>query len=245
MQVLVITPDNRTLVTDKGAPLWFDGAAIDVAKQECPDGLEGAVRRDVTTAQQLATRFGAQLKSIRALSDDPRVARAAHLLRFRESHRFHPHSGKLLTHQADQARDPHGVAVFPRIDPCVIGIVELEGHDRILLGRNAQRPQFFSLVAGYVCPGETLEQCFAREVLEETGRSVHQMTYQGSQPWPMSGSLMMAFHAFTTDVHPRQTPDGELIEIRWASREQLATLPLAAPGSIARKLIDDWSHTCD
>lgn len=71
--------------------------------------------------------------------------------------------------------------VFPRLDPAVIGLIRLSGTDRILLARNRRRTSFFSLIAGYVEPGETAEAAFAREALEETGRRVEALRYWGSQ----------------------------------------------------------------
>lgn len=230
MPILLVTADYRTLVSAAGRAVWV----------EEDSGVElSAQRRELSEVAAVAEAMGASVASIRSVSGDPQVARAVHLLRFRETHRFHPATGEPLTH-SETLGAAQGGHVFPRIDPAVIGIVELAGQDKILLGRNRQRSGYFSLVAGFVAPGETLEACFAREVLEETGRRVTDLIYRGSQPWPMSGSLMMAFHGVTHDVDAIQATDGELEEIRWVSRAELAEIPLAAPGSIARTLIDEW-----
>ncbi|MDU0478898.1 NAD(+) diphosphatase [Staphylococcus chromogenes] len=260
MSILLVTPDYRTLVDDNGNAIWLAMHAVDFDPFETdlmyvpltsapaepavapPQEPMFALRRSTEHIENWAREIGARVASIRTLSGDRFVARAVHLLHFRESHKFHPASGEPLMHGGAQACAAAGT-VFPRIDPAVIGIVELNGQDKILLARNTRRADYFSLIAGYAGPGETLEHCFAREVLEETGRRISDITYRGSQPWPISGSLMIAFHAFTEDEEPIQKADGELAEIRWVTRAQLHDIPLAAPGSIARKLIDEWGRS--
>ena len=93
-----------------------------------------------------------------------------------------------------------GTPIFPRLDPCVIGVVESEDGERILLAEHRRRPGFFTLVAGYVDVGESIEAAFAREVLEETGRRVGDVAYVESQPWPASGALMLGMTSRTADV---------------------------------------------
>ncbi|MCC5793826.1 MAG: NAD(+) diphosphatase [Chromatiales bacterium] len=129
---------------------------------------------------------------------------------------------------------------FPRLDPAVITLVH-DG-DRCLLGRQPGWPQGqFSTIAGFVEPGESLEDAVRREVAEETAISVGALTYLGSQPWPFPSALMIGFHglATSTDI---QTRDSELEQARWFSRTELAsgacTLPPQA--SIAWHLIAAW-----
>lgn len=131
--------------------------------------------------------------------------------------------------------------MFPRIDPCVITLIQNADGSAILLGENARRPGYFSCVAGYIGVGETAEEALAREVWEETGRRVSDIVYAGSQPWPQSGSLMLAFTCRTHDTEPQAPTDGELVRTVWATREDLETLPLAQEGSIARELIARWT----
>ena len=141
------------------------------------------------------------------------------------------------------ARGATGRPIFPRLDPCVIGLVEDPAGERILLVENARRPGYLTLVAGYVDVGETLEAAFAREVWEETGRRVSDVRYLRSQPWPLSGALMLGMAARTADVDAQAPTDGELTRTVWASRDELGGLTLAAEGTIARALIDDWADT--
>ena len=128
-------------------------------------------------------------------------------------------------------------------DPAVIGLIELAGTDRVLLARDARR-DFFSLVAGYVEPGESLEHAFAREVAEETGRTCRDIRYAGSQPWPISDSVMIGFTAVTDDADARWGTDGELAEIIWAGPADIldGAVPIAPPGSIAHRLIIGWAR---
>jgi NAD+ diphosphatase len=129
---------------------------------------------------------------------------------------------------------------FPRIDPAIIVLVG-DG-ERALLGRQASWPiGRYSTIAGFVEPGESLEDAVAREVSEETGIEVDQIEYHSSQPWPFPASLMLGFtaHAKTTEVHLR---DQELEDARWFSRADIETNGALLPmrQSISFRLIEDW-----
>jgi len=134
---------------------------------------------------------------------------------------------------------------YPRTDPAVIMAV-VDHADRILLGHAAQwAPGRWSTLAGFVEAGESLEHAVRREVLEEAGVRVGEVSYRGSQPWPFPASLMLGFRAVaeTTDV----VVDGvEITEARWFSRDELAAAvasgEVVAPGraSIARALVEEW-----
>jgi NAD+ diphosphatase len=129
---------------------------------------------------------------------------------------------------------------FPRIDPAIIVLVS-DG-ERALLGRQAAWPVGrYSTIAGFVEPGESLEDAVAREVLEETGIIVNQIEYHSSQPWPFPSSLMLGFtaHALTTDIARR---DDELEDAQWFTREDLKSgRPLVPPSvSISFRLIEHW-----
>jgi NAD+ diphosphatase len=138
-----------------------------------------------------------------------------------------------------------GTLHHPRTDPAVI-VAVTDPDDRLLLAHAAHWPaRRFSLVAGYVEPGESLEAAARREVAEECDVAVTDLAYQGSQPWPFPASLMLGFRARTSDTTP--TPDGvEVTEAAFVAREQLAglvsdggvLLPMRA--SIARVLIEEW-----
>jgi NAD+ diphosphatase len=135
---------------------------------------------------------------------------------------------------------------FPRTDPVVIVRVS-DGADGLLLGRQARWPEGrFSLLAGYVEPGETLEEAVRREVLEESGVAVDSVAYVASQPWPFPSSLMLGFSALAERGEPAPA-DHELAEVRWFERAEIeraargeGPLMLAPPYSIARRLIDAW-----
>ena len=127
-----------------------------------------------------------------------------------------------------------GLQVFPQIAPAIIIAVIRDG--KLLLGHNARFPEgLYSLIAGFMEPGETIEQCARREVFEETGIQVGRIGYYGSQPWPFPHSLMIGL---TGDYEKGEIrPDGEEItDARWFSPDTLPNLP--GPGSISRKIID-------
>lgn len=133
-----------------------------------------------------------------------------------------------------------GAEHFPRLDPAIIVLVT-DG-ERALLGRQAAWPEGrYSTIAGFVEPGESLEDAVAREVLEETGVTVIDPVYHSSQPWPFPSSLMIGFTAFAAgDSEPRA--DEELEDVRWFSREDIAAgVPaLPPPQSVSFRLIEDW-----
>lgn len=150
--------------------------------------------------------------------------------------------------QAGWARrcDREGKLHFPRTDPAVIVLVT-DDDDRVLLGSNALWEQHrFSLLAGFVEPGESLEQTVVREIGEEAGIRVDRVAYAGSQPWPLPASLMLGFTArVAAGAGAAARPDGvEILELRWFSRAELAdaTTEIALPGetSIARWLLERW-----
>lgn len=133
---------------------------------------------------------------------------------------------------------------FPRTDPAVI--VRVEHEDRCLLGHRTGWPrERYSVLAGFVEPGEGLEAAVTREVHEESGVVVHDVRYDSSQPWPFPASLMLGFTARALD--PRLRLDrAEIDHACWVSREDLArrlgdgSLRLPPSTSIARHLIEMW-----
>lgn len=142
---------------------------------------------------------------------------------------------------------------FPRTDPAVIMVVTkvfADGVERCLLGRQAIWPQgMYSSLAGFVDPGETLEQAVAREVKEEAGIEVDDVRYVASQPWPFPSSIMLGFYARATSEQISVDKD-ELDDAKWFSREDLAQfgdwhdegehLKLPRTDSISRYLIEHW-----
>ena len=129
---------------------------------------------------------------------------------------------------------------FPRTDPAII--VAVTHGDWVLLGRNPLWPAgFASVLAGFVEPGESLEDAVAREVREEAGVVVRDVTYVSSQPWPFPSSIMLGFTAEAESDELVPDPE-ELVDARWYSREDLrhGAIGLPPPVSIARRLLDDW-----
>ncbi|MGX7726651.1 NAD(+) diphosphatase [Rhodococcus pyridinivorans] len=144
---------------------------------------------------------------------------------------------------------------FPRTDPAIICLVH-DGHDRVLLARQPVWPERrFSVLAGFVEAGESLESCVVREIREEVGVEVRDVRYLGSQPWPFPRSLMLGFAAIADPEQALDFRDGEITEARWFTREEvraaLATgdwasaedAPLLLPGSIsiARGMLEGWA----
>ena len=138
---------------------------------------------------------------------------------------------------------------FPRTDPAVIMLVENRPGPgepaRCLLGNHSKWAHGnFSTLAGFVEPGETLEEAVAREVLEEVGVEVADVRYQASQPWPFPASLMLGFRARALTFNIDTNSD-ELEEARWFTRDQIARFPdkglrLSRKDSISYNLIKDW-----
>jgi NAD+ diphosphatase len=130
---------------------------------------------------------------------------------------------------------------FPRTDPAVIMLVGRE--DELLLGRQKSwNPGVYSTLAGFVEPGESLEEAVRREVYEETGVELEDVRYHSSQPWPFPSSLMLGFTARARTREIRLQPE-EMEDARWFTRRQVRErdgLELPSSISIARRLIEDW-----
>jgi len=134
---------------------------------------------------------------------------------------------------------------FPRLDPAVIVLVHHE--ECALLGRQAKWPnRLFSTIAGFVEPGESLEDAIYREVAEETNIRTGHPSYVASQPWPFPSALMIGFHArgLSTDI---RLNDGELAEAHWVSRQQIVAGDIILPTrfSVAYHLIERWFDRYD
>ena len=168
------------------------------------------------------------------------AGRAVQLIEWARTHRFCGRCGA-PTEAADGERafrcPQCGLLAFPRLAPAIITLVERsDGHALLARGRTFPIPMY-SCLAGFVEPGETLEEAVHREVYEEVGVRLANVRYWASQPWPFPHSLMLGFNAEWVggDIVIDET---EIVDAQWFSPADLPALP---PGiSIARRLIDDW-----
>ena len=153
--------------------------------------------------------------------------------------------------QRNCSSDACGGEHFPRVDPVTIMLVQLE--DNVLLGRQPRFPEGnYSALAGFVEPGETIEEAVAREIFEEAGVRVRDVSYVMSQPWPFPSSLMIGCHSFADD--PQVTVDKtELDDARWFTRAEVEDAMRAAqaggrgeafgappPFAVAHHLLNWW-----
>lgn len=169
------------------------------------------------------------------------AGRAAQVLNWDRDHQFCSRCGTATeTHGSERARicPSCGLMAFPRLTPAVIMLVERDD-GKALLAWGRQFPgRFFSALAGFVEPGETLEQTVEREVMEEAGVRVDDVRYFGSQPWPFPHSLMIGFNA-TYAGGDLQIQESEIVEAGWFDHNQLPPVPKGRM-SIAGWLIEDW-----
>ncbi|OBF88935.1 NADH pyrophosphatase [Mycobacterium sp. 852002-51152_SCH6134967] len=186
------------------------------------------------------------------------VATATALLNWHDVARFSPVDGaptKPIRAGWARVNPLNGREEYPRIDPAVICLVH-DGHDRAVLARQAVWPErLFSILAGFVEAGESFETCVAREIFEEIGLTVTDVTYLGSQPWPFPRSLMVGFHAIGDPEQEMAFNDGEIGEAGWFTRAEIrealdhgdwssnSPSRLLLPGSIsiAREIIESWA----
>lgn len=164
---------------------------------------------------------------------------ARHLLLWAQNNRFCGRCGKPMELKSDERCfqcSACGFTSYPRISPAVIVSVEKDG--KLLLARSGRFPQaMYSVLAGFVEPGETLEECVRREIKEETGIEVKNIQYFKSQPWPYPDSLMIGFTAEYAGGELSLDPH-ELVDAGWYTPEEFPAIPRKI--SISRALIDHF-----
>ncbi|HET7567322.1 MAG TPA: NAD(+) diphosphatase [Gaiellaceae bacterium] len=218
-RVVVVSPGEV-----EGEPLhvgWLDGEPLFAAT------LAGEAGEDAPTLRRLLAEGPADLAEA--------ATRAVHLLGWEETHRFCGRCGTASERSAAElvrVCPACGLATYPRISPAVIMAVRRE--ERVLLARRPGNTQFWSVLAGFVEPGETLEQAVAREVDEEVGLAVADVRYVGSQPWPFPSQLMVGFTCRWTAGEIR-LDEAELAEAGWFAPDELPPIP--PPFTIANRLI--------
>lgn len=196
-------------------------------------------------AEETPPPAGMQFQSLRrlyGLLDDNLfwvAGRAVQIVAWDRTHRFCGQCGT-----PTQRRKRENVRVcpqcnlhaYPRVSPAMIVAVTYQ--NKILLARSGRHPSgLFSVLAGFVEPGETLEECVRREVMEEVGLAVAHIRYFGSQPWPFPNSLMIAFTCESNGTEITMQDD-EIVEAGWFDADNLPNIP--PPISISRRLIDDF-----
>jgi NAD+ diphosphatase len=182
------------------------------------------------------------LRPLFARLDEDEFALAGRALQIVEWHRTHRFCGRCgsptVPAEGERAmRCPDcGLLAFPRVSPAII--VRVTRGDEILLAQGRRFPSvMYSVLAGFVEPGESLEQCVHREVREEAGIEIANVRYFGSQPWPFPHSLMVGFTAEYAGGELSPDPE-EIADAGWFTAGALPPIPPSL--SIARKLIDDW-----
>lgn len=257
-QVLVLDVDGRALADERGQPLALSGAQLGGGPGTAIFlGLRGeqawfsldAATVDVTAPQRVDLREAAVSW---AAADATAFCYARGMSYWQSRTRFCGVCGGAVAFsrggfigRCGQCNTEH----YPRVDPAVI--VAVENNGRLLLGRQANwAPRRYSVLAGFVEPGESLEQTVVREVYEESRVRVRECRYLGTQPWPFPGALMLGFAATAEDDVP--CVDGELEDARWFSVEEVGAalardieddgvgIRLSPPISISRSLIEHW-----
>jgi NAD+ diphosphatase len=244
-RALVLDPERRTALLEAASTVVLLGIEAETAHF-----LIDISHLDEIAATELG--HAVDLRVVGALMpqrEGALLAYARGLTYWHDRHKFcgtcgSPTEAKAAGHQR-QCTNPDCSAVqFPRTDPAVI--MRITHGDKILMARQAVWPQgMHSILAGFVEPGESLEDAVAREVYEEVGLKLTRIKYFSSQPWPFPSSLMLGFSAEATSDQFTVDQD-ELESARWMTRTELldspedATFKLPRKDSISRRLIEDW-----
>jgi NAD+ diphosphatase len=270
MIALRARPDARWLVLDDLKPVLTKGDAPEILwayRSDVPHnatsvflGLAGSAEGHAprfaaaASGDELVADFGGQIVDARAAAvmlkhgGGAIVAHARSLLDWHARHQFCAVcGGKTEMTKAGYARQCQacGADHFPRTDPVVIMLAVKDDH--ALVGRQPNFPKrFFSALAGFVEPGESLEEAVAREIFEEAGIRVDKVRYLASQPWPFPSSMMIACFAQATNLDITLDTD-ELEEARWVTKDEVRAA-LAGTGdwlapppmAIAHTLLKAW-----
>lgn len=262
-KALVLEVDAKGRLRVEGAtPLLRDATELG------PEPVRGAVflgvRNDRHVWAMRASALTGELADLRVLgtalgdADAGLVTGAIAMLHWHDSARFSALDGapsEPTVSGWSRISTSTGHEEFPRTDPAVICLVH-DGADRVLLARQPTwPPRRFSILAGFVEAGESLETCVAREIKEEVGLDVAEVIYLGSQPWPFPRSVMIGFSAVADPAAPLLFSDGEIAEAHWFTRDEVraalevgdwtsdADTRLLLPGSIsiARGILESWA----
>jgi NAD+ diphosphatase len=238
-------PEDAVLLGEAdGTAYWAVREPGDLVPGEDP-----VVRADLRTAGAALDALGAGL-----------LTTAVAVLNWNDAARFCGRDGSPMHPEAagwHRVCAAHGHEHYPRTDPAVICLVHdggTGGQARVLLGRQPVWPEGrFSVLAGFVEAGESLEACVLREIHEEVGAVVRDVAYLGSQAWPFPRSLMVGFQAVADADVPLRPAEGEIAEAMWVTRTELrealrggdwageGTLRLPGSVSIARAMLDAWA----
>jgi NAD+ diphosphatase len=208
----------------------YDGLpchAVDLADESLPAGMDFKDLRQV---------YGLLEEDLFVLG-----GRAVQIVEWDRTHQYCGRCGsRTQTKETERAKvcPRCGLHNFPRLSPAII--VAVERGDAILLARSAHFPQgLFSVLAGFVEPGETIEECVVREVKEEVGITVGNVRYFGSQPWPFPNSLMLGFTAEYVDGELELDPT-EIAEAGWFRADSLPSIPgrISIAGRMIRWFVD-------
>ena len=242
------------LVIDEGktAVLPTNSNGLKLLRQHYLGRIEGETAAHCFAAEvEPGTELpeGMQFVALRPLFDRLPIdylwlaGRAVQIIDWDRNHQFCSRCAtpnQILSYERAKKCPNCGLITYPRISPAMIVRVDrmIDGVPHVLLARNGRwRRNWYSVLAGFVEPGETLEECVHREVLEEVGIRVKNVHYFGSQPWPFPNSLMVAFTA-EYDSGNILMEEAEIEDADWFTAETLPNLPSRI--SIARRLVDDF-----
>lgn len=229
-----VHPSDFGLVVDHEHFLGFlDGTPVWVAGIDAPGEDPEGYRHE-------------NLFSLFPNTDEQTWVLAGRAIQIAEWHRTHRFCGRCGTPTeeapGERARKcpSCGMLAFPRLAPAVITLIERGDEVLLARGRTFGANPMYSTLAGFVEPGENLEECVAREIREEVGVQVTNIRYMGSQPWPFPHSLMIGFHATWSGGEIEIDPN-EIVDAKWFKANALPNIP--GRMSIARRLIDAWLET--